>query len=126
LAIATYQYRTVSQLYKPVDRRPAHLRDVRAVPAPAGTLFPDQVRFAWLTTHPLTPANAVQMHAVALALLHFSPEPRVIDKLLDSAQVLGLDDEVAFHRLRYRIAYPAEYARWQTARAGAAASGLQP
>ena len=112
LATAAYQYRTVSQLYKPADQRPAALRDVRAVPVPSGTLFPDQVRFAWLTTHALTAANAAEMHAAALALLHFSPEPRVVEKLIASAQALGRDDEVAFHVRRYRIAYPADHAHW--------------
>ena len=45
-------------------------------PCPSkGVLFSDQVRFAWLTTQDLTPANAAQMHAVALDLLHFRPNP---------------------------------------------------
>lgn len=112
LATAAYQYRAVSQLYKPADQRPAALRNVRAVPVPSGTLFPDQVRFAWLTTHALTASNAAEIHAAALALLHFSPEPRVVEKLIASAQALGRDDEVAFHVRRYRIAYPADHAHW--------------
>ena len=107
-------------------QRPAALRDVRAVPVPSGTLFPDQVRFAWLTTQDLTPANAAQMHAVALDLLHFSPEPRVIEKVVDGAQALGRVDEAAWHQQRYRIAYPADFARWQARRASAAsAAGAQ-
>ena len=118
LAMATYEYRVVSQLYKPVSERPIGLRNVRAVPAPSGTLFPNQIRFAWLTTHELTAANAQEMHAVALALLHFSPEPRVVEKLIASAQALGRDDEVALHVRRYRIAYPADHARWLASGAG--------
>ena len=113
LGMAAYQYRVVSQLYKPVAQRPPALRDVRAVPQPKGVLFSDQVRFAWLTTQDLTPANAAQMHAVALDLLHFSPEPRVIEPLIESATMLGLDDEAAFHLKRYRAAYPADHERWR-------------
>ena len=126
LGMAAYQYRVVSQLYKPVAQRPPALRDVRAVPQPKGVLFSDQVRFAWLTTQDLTPANAAQMHAVALDLLHFSPEPRVIEKVVDGAQALGRADEAALHQQRYRIAYPADFARWQARRASAAsAAGAQ-
>ena len=126
LGMAAYQYRVVSQLYKPVAQRPPALRDVRAVPQPKGVLFSDQVRFAWLTTQDLTPANAAQMHAVALDLLHFSPEPRVIEKVVDGALALGRADEAALHQQRYRIAYPNDFARWQARRANAAsASGAQ-
>jgi O-antigen ligase len=121
LATAAWQYRAVSQLYRPVDKRPADLRDLRAAAVPSGTLFPDQVRFAWLTTHPLTTQNAEQVHEVALALLHFSPEPRVIERVVDSALLLGLDEEAAFHLQRYRAAYPAEHARWLAAQAASAA-----
>ena len=124
--MAAYQYRVVSQLYKPVAQRPPALRDVRAVPQPKGVLFSDQVRFAWLTTQDLTPANAAQMHAVALDLLHFSPEPRVIEKVVDGALALGRADEAALHQQRYRIAYPNDFARWQARRANAASAASAP
>ena len=68
-------------------------------------LFKQQVRFAELTTTPLTPANAVRVHSLALTLLHFSPEPRVIEKLIDSAELLGQPDEAEFYRARYRAAF---------------------
>lgn len=50
---------------------------------------------------------------MANKLLHFSPEPRVIEPLIESATMLGLDDEAAFHLKRYRAAYPADYERWR-------------
>jgi O-antigen polymerase len=39
-------------------------------------------------------------------LLHFSPEPRVIEKLIDSAVLLGRSDEAQYYRLRYQAAFP--------------------
>ncbi|PZU36173.1 MAG: hypothetical protein DI574_11450, partial [Acidovorax sp.] len=51
--------------------------------------------------------------ALALRMLHYSPEPRVIERLIESATLLGLDDEAAFHLQRYRVAYPKDHARWQ-------------
>jgi hypothetical protein len=36
----------------------------------------------------------------------------VIEKLIESAVMLGLDEEARFHMLRYQAAFPTEYARW--------------
>jgi hypothetical protein len=47
------------------------------------------------------PDNAAEAHALALDLLHYSPEPRVIERLIDSAELLGRTSEAQFHRLRY-------------------------
>jgi hypothetical protein len=44
--------------------------------------------------------------------LHSSPEPRVIEKLLASAQWLGETELLALHTARYQAAYPEPYARW--------------
>jgi hypothetical protein len=78
-------------------------------------LFSTQVDFARLTTTALTRENAPQVHRLATQLLHFSPEPRVVEKLIESALLLGMDDEVAFHLRRYRVAYPEDHARWARA-----------
>ena len=53
---------------------------------------------------------------MAQELLHFSPEARVVEKLIESAELLGLSDEAAAYRLRYRAAFPAAYAQWVKAR----------
>ena len=82
--------------------------------------FQASAQFAVLTTTAVTPANARQMHDMASRLLHFSPEPRVIEKLIASARLLGLEDEAALHADRYRRAYPGDFARWQ---GGGQASG---
>jgi len=71
------------------------------------------VDFALLSTIGLTRETAPQINLLARELLHFSPEPRVIQALIESAVLLGKDDEAAFHMKRYRIAYPAEYERWK-------------
>jgi len=36
----------------------------------------------------------------------------VIEKRIESALMLGHDDEAAYHLRRYRIAYPKDHARW--------------
>lgn len=116
-AYAGWDYWRVSQLYKPPASRAPAYRD-NTLARVAGTwLFADPVDFALVTTTPVSRANAQQMHDLAEHLLHFSPEPRVIEPLIESAALLGRDDEVAFHLRRYRIAYPDDYARWTRANA---------
>lgn len=50
--------------------------------------------------------------AMAQALLHFSPEPRVIERVVEYASLLGQDELAAAHLLRYRAAFPEEFAVW--------------
>jgi hypothetical protein len=64
---------------------------------------------------PVNKDTAEQVHALAASLLHYSPEPRVIEPLIESAALLGRDDEVAYHLQRFRAAYPKDYARWTKA-----------
>ena len=104
-AYATWDYHRISQIYLTPANRLAAYRENTLSKIQGSVLFKQQVRFAELTTTPLTPANAVRVHSLALALLHFSPEPRVIEKLIDSAELLGQPDEAEFYRARYRAAF---------------------
>jgi O-antigen polymerase len=116
---AAWDYFRVSQLYKaPADRAAAYRDDVHAK-VTRSVWFTHPLEFAQLTTTPLTRGNAQRMNRMAKDLLHYSPEPRVIQVVIESAAVLGLDDEAAFHAQRYRLAYPTEYARWTAAGGGA-------
>ena len=111
-AAVAWDYYRVSQLYRPMDSRPPAYQGNTLAKVSNTVLFTDQVDFALLTTTALTHENARQVHALATKLLHFSPEPRVIEKLIESALLLGRDDEVAFQLRRYRAAYPEEHAHW--------------
>lgn len=112
-AYVGWDFYRVGQLYKPLADRPLSLRQDTVRKVGNTPFFTDQVDFALLTTIELSPSNAGQVFGVANKLLHFSPEPRVIEPLIESATMLGLDDEAAFHLKRYRAAYPADYERWR-------------
>lgn len=112
-AYVGWDFYRVSQLYRPLTDRPPSLRHDTVRKVGDTPFFTDQVDFALLTTMELTRDNAGQVFAVANKLLHYSPEPRVIEPLIESAVMLGLDDDAAFHLKRYRVAYPADYARWR-------------
>ncbi|WPC66775.1 Wzy polymerase domain-containing protein [Rhodoferax ferrireducens] len=106
VAYAAWDYQRVSQFYLSPKMRAEAYRAQPLAKIQSSWLFQDQLRFAELTTTPLTAANAAHLHQLALDLLHFSPEPRVIEKLIDSATLLGRLEEAQFYRLRYQAAFP--------------------
>jgi O-antigen ligase len=114
---AGISYHRISQIYLPVEARDAAYRDDTLAKVRESWLFRNQVRFAELSLTPLNRGNAQWTFNTATALLHYSPEPRVIEKLIESAVMLGRDDEAMAHMVRYRAAFPADYARWTQANA---------
>lgn len=119
LALAAYggwDYHRVSQIYLPVEQRSNTYRDHTLEKIRSSWLFRDQVRFAEFTLTTLTKDNAEQLNAMAHELLHFSPEARVVEKLIESAIMLGRDDEARVYMARYRAAFPQAYAQWVQAR----------
>ena len=116
VAYAAWDYRRVSQIYLAPEHRATAYRDHTLEKIQGSWLFRDQVRFAELTLTPLTPQNASQLNAMAHEMLHFSPESRVVEKLIDSALLLGRDDEAQAFMRRYQAAYPQAYAAWAGAR----------
>jgi O-antigen ligase len=128
---ALWDYHRISQVYLPPVERSEAYRGDAAVQARKTRLFRDQVDFAELTVTPVTPQNVKTMFILADRMLHYSPEPRVIEKVIESAEMLGLKDDALVHLARFRAAFPVEYARWAQAheqavwpRSGGTASGL--
>lgn len=117
IAYAAWDYHRVSQIYLPPEQRAAAYRDNTLGKIRSSWLFRDQVLFAEFTLTSLTLENAAQLNAMAHELLHFSPEARVVEKLIESALLLGRDDEAQAFTQRYRVAYPQAYAQWVKARA---------
>lgn len=111
-AYAAWDYHRISQLYLAPEARDAAYRHDTATKVGGTWLFRDQVRFAYVTTVPVTRANAAAVFPMAEDLLHFSPEPRVIELLIESASLLGEDGVAAAHIRRYRAAFPQEFAAW--------------
>ena len=111
-AYAAWDYHRVSQIYlQPEARHSAYQVDTLAH-ARKSWLFADQALFAELIVTPLTPATAAQVYASAGHSLHYSPEPRVIEKLIESAVMLGYDAEALAYLARFKAAFPKEHAAW--------------
>ena len=109
---AAWDYHRVSELYLPSEQRSARLRDDTLNKVKGSWLFRNQTRFAELSITPLTPANATTMADLAAGLLHYSPERRVIETLIDSLMLLRREDEALWHIARYRAAFPNEFEAW--------------
>ncbi len=113
---ALWDYHRISQIYLVPSERSAAYRYNTLEKIKGSWLFQNQVQFAELTTTDVTPENAAYVYAQAQRLLHFSPEARVAEKLIDSATLLNRTDEVGFFKLRYQTAFPKEFAQWQASR----------
>ena len=112
-AYAAWDYWRISQIYISPEKRAAAYRTDTLAKIQSSWLFQNQVRFAELTITELTLANAQHMYELALGLLHFSPEPRVVKKLVESATMLGKDAEAMYYLQRFKAAFPKEYAQWK-------------
>ena len=115
VAYAAWDYHRVSQLYLAPERRAATYRDDTLEKTRDTWLFRQQFDFAALSLTPLTRENALHIHDLSNQMLHFSPEPRVIEKVIESAVMLGRDEEALLHLARYRAAFPENHAQWRSA-----------
>jgi O-antigen ligase len=120
ISFAAWDYYRVSQAYLPPEARTPALRQDPLSGARESRLFRDQARFAELTITPLSQGNAQWTFDTANQLLHYSPEPRVIEKLIESGIVLGRQDEALLHLARFRAAFPQDYEKWTRSRSQAA------
>lgn len=115
LVYVGWDYWRISQIYIAPESRAEAYRDNTLVKIRGSWLFKNQVDFAELSTMPLTHDNALHAYTLAKNLLHFSPEARVAEKLIESATMLGRDDEAVFYLARYQAAFPENHARWVSA-----------
>jgi hypothetical protein len=110
-----WDYWRISQIYLPVAQRANAYREDTLEKTRNTWLFADQVKFAELGVTPVTRDNAAAIHALALDMLHFSPEQGVVEKLINSALLLGNAQEAAYYEQRYQAAFAKDYALWKQA-----------
>jgi O-antigen ligase len=80
-AYAAFDYFRVVQVFTPSEERLAVFRENTFAKAEGTWLFQRQMQFARLMSTPVTPNNAAEIAALAKEVLHFSPEPSVLDAL---------------------------------------------
>ncbi|TAH13677.1 MAG: polymerase [Curvibacter sp.] len=104
VAYVGWDYWRVGQLFLPQSYRAEAYREDTMAKAQRSLLFRDMVRFARVTTTTPTLENAASLYADALQTLHYSPEPRVIGALLESARLLGQESTATEHIRRQWLA----------------------
>lgn len=108
-----WDYTRISQLYLPPEERHERWPGQALEAARRSRLFAGDVAFAELTVQKPSRANAPWMLPDALRLLHYSPEPRVITRVIESAVYLKRDDIALAHMARFRAAFPKEWEQWR-------------
>ena len=90
---AAWDFNRVGQIYRPAASRDAVYRDNPLHHAKQSWLFKNQADFAELTTQSVTVDNAVEVYPQAVSLMHYSPEARVVQRVIDSGKLLGHDEQ---------------------------------
>jgi O-antigen ligase len=112
IGYASWDYWRIGQLFLAEGQRAPQFIHNPMGQAKRSWLFAGIVRFADVTTRPITRQNAAALLPEAIQALHFSPEPRVIEKVLASAALLGDDDVMTEQLARFKAAFPAEHRAW--------------
>jgi hypothetical protein len=116
-AAANWNYRAMSQLYFSTEHRAPEYREQTFSKVHGVWFFDGHVDFAELSVTPLDPSNAQHLMNLAEKTLHFSPEAKVVEAILDAALLLQRADKIALYAPRYAAAFPENYARWRQAHA---------
>jgi hypothetical protein len=90
---AAWDFNRVGQIYRQAASRDAAYRDNPLHHAKQSWLFKNQADFAELTTQTVTADNAAELYPQALRLMHYSPEARVVQRVIDSGKLLGQDEQ---------------------------------
>jgi len=107
-----WDYHRMAQIYlQPQERSALHSRTDQLT-ARDSVLFKPQIEFAAFTTTPLTQANAGRMADMGERVLHYSPEPQVVEILIDALMLLEQQERAAWHEARFRAAFPDAHAQW--------------
>lgn len=101
-------YARARQIYVPAEQRWSVWRNDPWGAARSSWFFKRLATFAEVTTTRITPDNAAGVLASSQAMLHYSPEPKVVRQLILSAHRLGRQDVVDFHAARWTAAFPSE------------------
>ncbi len=113
--LVTWNYWRMSQLYMPSENRAPAYRDDTYAKVQGTWFFASHVDFAGLSLTPVSQETAPYVLQLGEPLLHFSPEAKVVEKILDAALVLQREDLLTYYAPRFAAAFPQDYQRWREA-----------
>ena len=100
-----FAYWRISQLYLQPAQSSAIYREATFATFKDAWLFNDLVLFA-ANGVAITPQSAAAVLETSKYLLHFSPEERVVQRIITSAVLLNDLDTVSYYTQRYKAAFP--------------------
>lgn len=118
LIVLAWDYTRISQLYLPYAERLGAYKNDTVEKVKSSIFHKDQVIFALVVATDPDSSNAEVLLNGALQALHISPEPRIIERVIVSASILGRQDLVDYHTLRYQANWPTEYRKWLSSQKG--------
>ena len=114
-ALVTWNYWRMSQLYMSSENRAPAYRDDTYAKVQGSWFFGGHIDFAVLSVTPVNEQTAPYLLQLGEHLLHFSPEAKVVEKILDAAIVLQQENKIAYYAPRFAAAFPEDYQRWREA-----------
>ena len=107
-AFIAVDYARVRQIFIPASQRTGLWSGDALALAKSSVLFEATAQFAEFSVTPLTPENAARMLVSGQAMLHYSPEPKVIRKVIKAAEMTGDKATAERQRALMKIAFPSE------------------
>jgi len=123
--VAVQSYARVSRLYSIEAARAVVFDPFNELQYHDIFLFVNEVGFSRLSL-PVHNGRPQDQYALAQQLLHYSAEPRVIERVLETARLTGRTDEVAFYKARYAQAFPERFIEWLAMEPFGAAAPARP
>ena len=105
IALIGVDYQRARQIYLPPAQRWAIWAQDPWTAAGRSLFFGQAVRFAEVTTTTIHAENAASMLQASQSMLHYSPEPRVIDKLIESARLTNEEGLARWHEKQKAAVY---------------------
>ena len=107
-AFIAVDYSRVRQIFLPENQRTTFWSGDALSVAKSSMVFRATADFAEFSLTPVTPENAAHMLQTGLHMLHYSPEPKVIRKVIAAADLVGATSTAERHRSLMKTAFPAE------------------
>ncbi|MBM3386738.1 MAG: polymerase [Betaproteobacteria bacterium] len=105
IALIGFDHQRMRQIFLPSTQRLALWQADPWGAARQTWFFRRTVDFAELSATEASPDNASAMLASSERMLHYSPEPRVVQRLIDSARLLGREELAQWHTQQLQRVY---------------------
>ncbi len=100
---AAWDFNRVGQIYRAPEQRDALYRANPLAYAKRSWLFQNQALFAEVTLSEVRQENAADIYMKAKRVMHYSPEVRVAERVIESAKILGYEEEVTSLKERLQV-----------------------